>query len=83
MTFRCRLYIHFQVQLKPIFHLATLFARREAKTKIRQRDWLKLAGESMQFLSRVFLSLNCGARQSVGANGGSCIRYNLRRTDTI
>ena len=31
--------------LKPIFHLATLFARREAKTRIRQRDWLKLAGE--------------------------------------
>ena len=31
--------------LKPLFHLATLFARREAKTRIRQRDWLKLAGE--------------------------------------
>ena len=30
---------------KPIFHLANLFARREAKTRIRQRDWLKLAGE--------------------------------------
>ena len=27
------------------FHLATLFARREAKTRIWQRDWLKLAGE--------------------------------------
>ena len=27
---------------KPIFHLATLFARREMKTRIRQRDWLKL-----------------------------------------
>ena len=33
--------------LKPIFHLATLFARREAKTRIRQRDWLKLADDSM------------------------------------
>ena len=31
--------------LKPIFHLATLFARREAKTRIRRRDWLKLSGE--------------------------------------
>ena len=28
--------------VKPIFHLATLFARREAKTRIQQRDWLKL-----------------------------------------
>ena len=26
------------VSVKPIFHLATLFARREAKTRIRQRD---------------------------------------------
>ena len=31
--------------MKPVFHLATLFARREAKTRIRHRDWLKLAGE--------------------------------------
>ena len=31
--------------MKPIFHLATLFARRKAKTGIQQRDWLKLAGE--------------------------------------
>ena len=31
--------------VKFIFHLATLFARREAKTRIRHRDWLKLAGE--------------------------------------
>ena len=34
--------------LKPIFHLATLFARREAKIRIRQRDWLKLAGEKIR-----------------------------------
>ena len=33
---------------KPIFHLATLFARREAKTCIRQRDWLKLAGKKIR-----------------------------------
>ena len=33
---------------KPIFHLATLFARREAKTRIWQRDWLKLAGEKIR-----------------------------------
>ena len=34
--------------LKPIFHLATLFARHEAKTRIRHRDWLKLAGEKIR-----------------------------------
>ena len=34
--------------IKPIFHLATLFARREARTRIRQRDWLKLAGEKIR-----------------------------------
>ena len=33
---------------KPVFHLATLFARREAKTRIRHRDWLKLAGEKIR-----------------------------------
>ena len=33
--------------VKPIFHLATLLARREAKTRIRQRDCLKLAGEKI------------------------------------
>ena len=33
---------------KPIFHLTTFFARREAKTRIRQRDWLKLAGENIR-----------------------------------
>ena len=35
-------------KLKPIFHLATVFARREAKTRFRQRDWLKLAGEKIR-----------------------------------
>ena len=34
--------------LKPIFHLATLFARRKAKTRIRQRGWLKLASEKIR-----------------------------------
>ena len=34
--------------VKPIFHLATLFARREAKTRIRLCDWLKLAGEKIR-----------------------------------
>ena len=34
--------------LKPIFHLATLFARREAKTRIRQRDLLTLVGEKIR-----------------------------------
>ena len=36
------------MSIKPIFHLATLFARREAETRIRQRDWLKLAGEKIR-----------------------------------
>ena len=34
--------------VKPVFHLANLFARREAKTRIRQRDWLKLVGEKIR-----------------------------------
>ena len=34
--------------LKPVFHLANLFARREAKTRIRQRDWLTLVGEKIR-----------------------------------
>ena len=28
--------------------MATLFAQREAKTRIRQRDWLKLTGEKIR-----------------------------------
>ena len=32
-------------RVKPIFHFATFFARPEAKRRIWQRDWLKLAGE--------------------------------------
>ena len=35
------------MQLKPIFHLAALFAGREAKTRIRQRDWVTLVGEKI------------------------------------
>ena len=34
-------------QLKPIVHLATLFVQCEAKTGIRRRDWLKLAGKKI------------------------------------
>ena len=34
--------------VKPIFHLATLFARREARTRVRQRDWFKLVGEKIR-----------------------------------
>ena len=36
------------MRLKLVFHLATLFARREAKTRIWHRDWLKLAGEKIR-----------------------------------
>ena len=35
-------------QYKPVFHLATSFARREAKTRIRQRNWLTLVGEKIR-----------------------------------
>ena len=35
-------------RVKPVFHLANLFARREAKTRIRQRDWLTLVGEKIR-----------------------------------
>ena len=34
--------------VKLVFHLANLFARREAKTRIRQRDWLTLVGEKIR-----------------------------------
>ena len=34
--------------LKPIFHLATLIARCEAKTRILQRGWLTLVGEKIR-----------------------------------
>ena len=40
-------------KLKPIFHLATVFARREAKTRFRQCDWLKLAGEKIRQIGSV------------------------------
>ena len=36
------------ISVKPIFNLATLFARSKAKTRIRQRDWLKLASEKIR-----------------------------------
>ena len=36
------------IGFKPVFHLANLFARREAKTRIRQRDWLTLVGEKIR-----------------------------------
>ena len=34
--------------IKPVFHLATLFARREVMTRIRHHDWSKLAGEKIR-----------------------------------
>ena len=33
---------------KPIFQLATLFARREAKIRIRQRDWSTFVVEKIR-----------------------------------
>ena len=40
--------LRYSLSSKPVFHLAALFARREAKTRIRHRDWLKLAGEKIR-----------------------------------
>ena len=40
--------LRFPNSVKPIFHLAAFFARREAKTRIRKGDWLKLAGENIR-----------------------------------
>ena len=34
--------------LKPVFHLTNLFTRREAKTRIRLRDWLTLVAEKIR-----------------------------------
>ena len=45
-----------------VFHLATLFARREVETRIRLRDRLKLAGEKIRCEQagsvRTFLSVH-------------------------
>ena len=45
--------------IKPIFHQANLFARREAKTRIQQRDWLakKFAASSTNHVSEFLFSL--------------------------
>ena len=48
LNWQVGIFHRFLIRLKPIFHLATLFGRREAETRIRQRDWLKLAGEKIR-----------------------------------
>ena len=45
VTLSIRSYLFF---VMPIFHLATFFARRKARTRIGQRDWLKLAPEKIR-----------------------------------
>ena len=50
--------------LKPIFHLPTLFARREAKTSIRQRNWLTLVGEKIRREQECSYFLVCSREQS-------------------
>ena len=40
--------VAYRASIKPVFHLANLFARREAKTRIRQRDWLTLVAEKIR-----------------------------------
>ena len=39
---------HLYMEIKPIFHLANCFARHDAKTRVEQRDWLKLAREKIR-----------------------------------
>ena len=39
---------HLSMEIKPIFNLATCFVRHEAKTRVDQRDWLKLAREKIR-----------------------------------
>ena len=39
---------HLSMEIKPIFHLATFFVRREAKTRVEQCDWLKLTREKIR-----------------------------------
>ena len=41
-------FIRVEERVKPIFYLATLFARLEAKTRARQRHWLKLVSEKIR-----------------------------------
>ena len=58
----------------PVFHLATLFARCEAKTRIRHRDWLKLVGEKIrqeQETAPTFLSVRATSPSGKRALGNS------------
>ena len=46
--------------VKFIFHLATLFARREAKARIRRRGWLTLVSEKIRKNRFYFFSMGNG-----------------------
>ena len=60
------------MDLMDILNLATSFARREAKTRIGHRDWLKLAGEKIRreqvgtVLSILFARANKFAKSKTG-----------------
>ena len=63
------------VQLFEIFRLATLLARREAKTRIRQYDWLKLVSEKIRreqvetVPTFFFVRASKSARWKIGVEG--------------
>ena len=56
-------------KVKPVLHLATLFARREAKTRIWHRDWLKLAGEKIPPRTLELFLLFCLFAQTKSPSG--------------
>ena len=73
--------------VKPIFHLATFFVRREAKTRIRQRDWLKLVGEKIRreqvgTVPTYYLSVRANkfGKWKVGLSGITILHINSYRT---
>ena len=54
------------VSIKSVFHWANLFARREAKTRIQQRDWLakKFAASSTNHVAGFLFSLRVARTNS-------------------
>ena len=62
-----------------------MFARREAKTRIRQRDWLKLAGEKIRrelvgsALNFLSVRANKVAKWKIGLR---CVRMNIVDDDS-
>ena len=69
--------------VKPIFHLTTLFARCEAKTRIQQRDWSKLVGEKnsreqVGIVPTFFLFARTNSPSGKGTSRGVKARADMR-----